>query len=226
MNYELRNEVAIVSLDDGKANVVGHSFIDELNEALNRAEQDSAGAVILRGREGIFSAGFDLGEFKKGAEAGMSMVSKGMQLLIRLYSFPLPLVVACTGHGIAMGAFIILACDKRIGVRGKFKITLPETAIGMELPAVMMELTASRISPQYITRVVIQSEVFDPDQALEIGFLDEVVEVGALDDKTMVIAKQLAQLPGVQYAANKLLARKKTLLAMTEEFDKTTMQGS
>ena len=225
MNYELRNEVAIVSLDDGKANVVGHSFIDELNEALNRAEQDSAGAVILRGREGIFSAGFDLGEFKKGAEAGMSMVSKGMQLLIRLYSFPLPLVVACTGHGIAMGAFIILACDKRIGVRGKFKITLPETAIGMELPAVMMELTASRISPQYITRVVIQSEVFDPDQALEIGFLDEVVEVGALDDKAMAIAKQLAQLPGVQYAANKLLARKKTLLAMTEEFDKTTMQG-
>jgi enoyl-CoA hydratase len=226
MNYELRNEVAIVSIDDGKANVVGHSFIDELNEALNRAEQDSAGAVILRGREGIFSAGFDLGEFKKGAEAGMSMVSKGMQLLIRLYSFPLPLVVACTGHGIAMGAFIILACDKRIGVRGKFKITLPETAIGMELPAVMMELTASRISPQYITRVVIQSEVFDPDQALEIGFLDEVVEVGALDDKAMAIAKQLAQLPGVQYAANKLLARKKTLLAMTEEFDKTTMQGS
>jgi|TARA_R110002072_G_scaffold25932_8_gene86353 enoyl-CoA hydratase len=225
MNYELRNEVAIVSIDDGKANVVGHTFIDELNEALNRAEQDSAGAVILRGREGIFSAGFDLGEFKKGAEAGMSMVSKGMQLLIRLYSFPLPLVVACTGHGIAMGAFIILACDKRIGVRGKFKITLPETAIGMELPAVMMELTASRISPQYITRVVIQSEVFDPDQALEIGFLDEVVEVGALDDKAMVIAKQLAQLPGVQYAANKLLARKKTLLAMTEEFDKTTMQG-
>ena len=226
MNYELCNEVAIVSLDDGKANVVGHSFIDELNEALNRAEQDSAGAVILRGREGIFSAGFDLGEFKKGAEAGMSMVSKGMQLLIRLYSFPLPLVVACTGHGIAMGAFIILACDKRIGVRGKFKITLPETAIGMELPAVMMELTASRISPQYITRVVIQSEVFDPDQALEIGFLDEVVEVGALDDKAMAIAKQLAQLPGVQYAANKLLARKKTLLAMTEEFNKTTMQGS
>ncbi|MDG1942736.1 MAG: crotonase/enoyl-CoA hydratase family protein [Halioglobus sp.] len=226
MNYELRNEVAIVSIDDGKANVVGHTFIDELNEALNRAEQDSAGAVILRGREGIFSAGFDLGEFKKGAEAGMSMVSKGMQLLIRLYSFPLPLVVACTGHGIAMGAFIILACDKRIGVRGKFKITLPETAIGMELPAVMMELTASRISPQYITRVVIQSEVFDPDQALEIGFLDEVVEAGALDDKAMAIAKQLTQLPGVQYAANKLLARKKTLLAMTEEFDKTTMQGS
>lgn len=226
MNYELRNEVAIVSIDDGKANVVGHTFIDELNEALNRAEQDAAGAVILRGREGIFSAGFDLGEFKKGAEAGMSMVSKGMQLLIRLYSFPLPLVVACTGHGIAMGAFIILACDKRIGVRGKFKITLPETAIGMELPAVMMELTASRISPQYITRVVIQSEVFDPDQALEIGFLDEVVEVGALDDKAMAIATQLTQLPGVQYAANKLLARKKTLLAMTEEFDKTTMQGS
>jgi enoyl-CoA hydratase len=225
MKYELQNNIALVSIDDGKANAVGHSFLDGLNNALDRAENDKAGAVILRGREGIFSAGFDLGEFKNGPEAGMAMVTKGMQILIRLYGFPLPIVAACTGHGIAMGAFIIMACDSRIGTRGAFKITLPETAIGMELPHTLLELTASRIPPQYITRVAIQSEVFDPDQAVTAGFLDEVVEAQELDARALAVAEKLAQLPQKQYAANKLFARKKAIAAMTEELAKMIAQA-
>lgn len=225
MNYELQTNIAIVSIDDGKANVVGHTFLDSLNSALDRAENDKAGAVILRGREGIFSAGFDLGEFKSGPEAGMAMVTKGMQILIRLYGFPLPIIAACTGHGIAMGAFIIMACDSRIGTRGAFKITLPETAIGMELPHTLLELTASRIPPQYITRVAIQSEVFDPDQAVTVGFLDEVVEAQELDARALAVAEKLAQLPQKQYAANKLFARKKAIAAMTEELAKMMAQA-
>ncbi len=225
MNYELHNTIAIVSLDDGKANVVGHTFLDSVNSALDRAEQDSAGAVILRGREGMFSAGFDLGEFKKGPAEGMAMVTNGLQLLIRLYSFPLPLVVACTGHAIAMGAFIMMACDSRIGTRGTFKVTLPETAIGMELPPTLLELTLSRIPPQYVTRVAIQSEVFDPDQAVLAGFLDEVVEAQDLDARALAVAGKLAQLPQQQYAANKLFARKKVLAAMAAGLDEMRAQA-
>jgi enoyl-CoA hydratase len=220
MNYLLSNNIAVVSLDDGKANVVGHDFLDSVNRALDQAEKDCAGAVILRGREGMFSAGFDLGEFKKGPAAGMAMVTKGMQLLIRLYGFPLPLVAACTGHAIAMGAFVIMACDTRIGTRGNYKITLPETAIGMELPAMLLELTASRISPQYMTRVAIQSEVFEPDQAVTVGFLDEVVDAQVLDARALAVAEKLAHLPQRHYAANKLFARKKVLEAMAEGLEK------
>ncbi len=216
MHYHLDSNIAIVSLDDGKANVVGNDFLKALNSALDRAQADGAGAVIVRGREGLFSAGFDLGEFKKGPAEGMAMVTEGMQLLVRLYSFPLPLVVACTGHAIAMGAFICMACDTRIGTRGNYKITLPETAIGMELPSVMLQLTHSRIPPQYITRVAIQAEVFDPDQAVEVGLLDEVVEASELDARALAVAEKLAQLPPKSYMANKLLARKGTLNAMTE----------
>jgi enoyl-CoA hydratase len=225
MKYDLHNNIAIVSLDDGKANVVGHNFLDSVNSALDRAEKDGAGAVILRGREGMFSAGFDLGEFKKGPAAGIAMVTKGMQLLIRLYGFPLPLVAACTGHAIAMGAFILMACDTRIGTRGSYKVTLPETAIGMELPAILLELTASRIAPQYMTRVAIQSEVFDPDQAVAVGFLDEVVESQALDARALAVAEKLAQLPQQQYAANKLFLRNKVLAAMSEGLDKMMVQA-
>jgi enoyl-CoA hydratase len=216
MNYELQNNIATITIDDGKANVVGIAFLDAINAALDRAEQEKVAAVILKGREGMFSAGFDLGEFKNGPEAGLSMVTRGFELLIRLYGFPLPLIAACTGHGIAMGAFIIMACDSRIGTRGAYKVTLPETAIGMELPPTLIELTCSRIPPQYMTRVAIQAEVFNPDQAIAAGFLDEVVEASELDARTLAVAEQLAQLPQAAYAANKLFARKKALASMTK----------
>lgn len=220
MNYELSNAIAIVTINDGKANVVGPSFLDAINDALDRAEREKAGAVILRGRDGMFSAGFDLGEFKKGPAAAMSLVTRGMELLIRLYSYPLPLVAACTGHGIAMGAFIIMACDTRVGTRGAYKITLPETAIGMEIPGTMLELTASRIPPQYLSRALVQSEVFSPDQAVIAGFLDDVVDAAELDTRAQAVAEKLAQLPQAPYAANKLASRSRTLAAMRLELDK------
>ena len=144
------------------------------------------------------------------------MVGRGFELLVRLYSFPLPLVAACTGHGIAMGAFIIMACDSRVGTRGAFKMSLPETAIGMELPPILVELTASRISRRHMTRVALQSEVYNPEEAVDAGFVDEVVDGGELDARTMAIAEKLAGLPQGQYAANKLSVRAHTLKAMKD----------
>jgi len=219
MDYELNNNIVTLTFDDGKANVVGGEFLDSINAGLDRAQEEQAAAIILRGREGMFSAGFDLGEFKKGPEAGLAMVSRGFELLIRLYSFPLPLVAACTGHGIAMGAFMIMACDTRIGTRGKFKMSLPETAIGMDLPPILLELAASRISPRHMTRVALQSEVYTPEQAVDAGFIDEVVDAQALNARSMAVAQQLAQLPQAQYAANKLSIRAKTLQAMKDSFE-------
>lgn len=224
LNYTLRDQVAVVAIDDGKANAVGHAFLDAVNGALDRAEQDGAGAVVLRGRDGVFSGGFDLKEFSQGADAGVSMVKRGMELLIRLYGYPLPVVAACTGHAVAMGAFIVLACDTRIGARGNFRVTLPETALGMDLPATMVELTASRVSPRFMTRAAVQAEVFDPELAAAAGFLDEVVEASTLDDRALEVAGQLAQLPGQQYAGNKRLVRRHVLASMQDEYDRMVAQ--
>lgn len=216
MNYEVSNNIATLTFDDGKANVVGHTSLDSISAGLDRAEQEKVGAIILRGREGIFSGGFDLDEFKKGPEAGMAMVQRGFELPARLYSFPLPLVAACTGHGIAMGAFIIMACDMRIGSSGKYKMSLPETAIGMELPPILVELTASRISRQHMTRVALLSEVYNPEQAVAAGFIDEVVAADDLGARSIAVAEHLAQLPQAQFAANKLSVRAATLQAMQD----------
>ena len=219
MHYSVSNNVATLTFDDGKANVVGQAFLGSINEGLDRALAEKAGAVILRGREGMFSGGFDLNEFKKGPEEGLAMVRRGFELLIRLYGFPLPLVAACTGHGIAMGAFIIMACDSRVGVRGDFKMSLPETAIGMDLPPILVELTLSRIATRHLARVALQSEVYSPESALEAVFIDELVDPGDLDARAIAIAERLAQLPQSQYAANKLAIRARTLKAMQDSFD-------
>ena len=176
MTYELSNNVATIGFDDGKVNVVGHDFLDNINASLDRAEGDGAGAVILEGRDGFFSAGFDLKEFEKGQDATMRLSKRGDELLVRLYSFPRPLVAACAGHGIGMGIFLILTCDYRICSRGKFKFRMPETAISMELGEFLIALSASRISPKYMSRIAIQSEEIGPELGAEAGLFDEVVE--------------------------------------------------
>ena len=203
-------------MDDGKVNVVGHNYLDNINTFLDQAETDAAGAVILRGREGVFSAGFDLGEFKTNMESGMAMVRRGFELAIRLYGFPMPVIAACTGHGIAMGAFILLATDNRIGASGKFKFSLPETAIRMDLPKSMIDLATARLSPLHLTRAALQCEVYDPEGAVEAGFLDEVVAAEELDSRALEVAQQLAGLPAEYYARNKIAIRRHVLKAMNE----------
>ncbi|WOJ93613.1 crotonase/enoyl-CoA hydratase family protein [Congregibacter variabilis] len=217
MEYIQQDNVVMLHFDDGKANVVGHQFIDDMNTGLDRAERENAGAVIIRGRDGMFSAGFDLGEFKKGIEQGQAMVKRGFELLIRLTGYPLPLVTACTGHCVAMGAFVVMASDTRVATRGDFKVTLPETAISMDLPPILVALTASRIVKEHLTRVALQSEVYNPEQAVSAGFFDEVVDAEQLDSRCLELAKHLAQLPAAQYAANKLRVRDQTLKLMKDD---------
>ncbi|MEM9257245.1 MAG: crotonase/enoyl-CoA hydratase family protein [Pseudomonadota bacterium] len=217
MNYELQDSIAILRLDDGKANVVGPDFQKFVNECLDKAAADKAGAVILLGREGMFSAGFDLKEFQKGPQAGVQMVQGGLELAIRLYGLGMPVIAGCTGHGIAMGAFLLLACDSRIGAQGDYRITLPETAISMDIPTPLRTLSLARLNPRYATRSLIQAEVFNPDKAVEVGFLDEAVDAERVESRVFEVAATLAQLPGENYANNKRLARQHTLDAMQAE---------
>jgi enoyl-CoA hydratase len=210
LTYELDGDVAVLRLDDGKANAIGPDTVTALGEAVTRAE-DEAGALLLVGREGKFSAGFDLSVMTSGVEAMQGLVKSGAELLVRLYASPLPTVAACTGHGLAMGALLLLASDTRIGADGPFKIGLNEVAIGMGLPVFAVELARDRLSPTQFTAATIQGRVYDPAGACAAGYLDRVVPADELEAAAREEAGRLAQLRRGAVEHTKTRARQATV---------------
>jgi len=184
--------VAVLCLDDGKANALGHATIDAFFDALDRAEAD-ADAVALIGRPGRFSAGFDLAVMKEGAAAAQRLVERGAQLLMRLYGFPRPVIAGCTGHALAAGALLLLSCDARVGVDTDVKIGLPEVGIGMPLPRFGVELARDRLTPHEFTRATMLATIYSPLEAVGAGFLDEVVAPVDLEERVITLATQLGR---------------------------------
>jgi enoyl-CoA hydratase len=180
--------------------------IDGLNAALDRAEKE-AGAVILAGRPGRFSAGFDLSSMKAGPDAVRSLVSAGAELLLRLYEAPLPIVAACSGHALAMGAVLLLGADLRIGAAGDFKLGLNEVSIHMTLPVFAVEIARDRLSRRHFQRAVIQAEIYGPDGAVDAGYLDRVVPAERLAEEARAEAERLAGLPRRAFSETKQRVR-------------------
>ncbi len=181
VQYTLEGQVAVIRIDDGKANALSHTVLDALHASLDRAADDGAAAVALIGRPGRFSAGFDLSVMGQGGAAVRDMVSKGAGLALRLYEWPAPVVAAVTGHALAMGAVLCLAVDERIGTEGAYKIGLNEVAIGMTLPDFALELAQDRLSRRHLTRATACAEIYSPETAVDAGYLDRVVAEGQAD---------------------------------------------
>ena len=134
VTIKIEENVATLYLDDGKANALGYEVIDALLAAFDEVEASDAHALVLAGRQDRFSAGFDLSVMNEGAEAARGMLTKGVDLFLRMYMFSRPVIAACTGHAIAAGSILLLCSDIRVGAKGDFKVGLPEVTIGMALP--------------------------------------------------------------------------------------------
>ena len=194
LTYEKLDEISIIRMDDGKANAMGSEMIAEVNEALDRAEEESR-AVLITGRPGLLSGGFDLNVIRSGDAASIqSMINVGTKLLMRIYGFPKPIVMATGGHGVALGGFLLLAADYRLGAAGDYKIGLNEVAIGMTLPPFALMLAKSRIANQYLTNAAITANLYDPEGAVQAGFLDEVSDPEELMPRSIQKTQALAQL--------------------------------
>jgi enoyl-CoA hydratase len=218
VSYQLEDSVATITMDDGKVNVLSPQMLTEINAALDRAAADRA-VTVLTGRPGVFSAGFDLRVLRAGGPAALAMGRAGFDLAERMLSWPTPLVVACTGHAVAMAAFLMLSADYRVGAAGQFKITTNEVAIGLIMPQVAIEICRQRLRPSHLTRAVVLAETFAPDAAAEAGFLDRVVPAAELTDTARTAAAELVRLDMSAHAATKLRLRADTLRAMRAAID-------
>jgi enoyl-CoA hydratase len=210
VDYELNGAVATIAIDDGKLNVFSIRMLQALHAALDDAQRDGA-VVVLRGRAGCFSAGFDMNVFAAGPEPILEMLTLGATLAERVLSFPRPVLVACSGHAIAAGAFLPLAADVRIGVDGPFQIGLNEVRIGLTVPSFAIELARGRLAPAHFDAAVVGARMYEPAGAVTAGFLDRVVAADELDEASLAAAAALAELNGRVHAATKLRARTETL---------------
>lgn len=224
VRYELSDGVATITMDDGKANVLSPAMQAALHGALDRADADEA-VVVLAGRDGRFSAGFDLQVIAAGGREAADMVIGGFELAVRLLERDRPTVVACTGHGMAMGAFLLLAGDDRIGAAGAFKIGANEVAIGMTMPWFAIEMMRLRLSPNALQRAAVLAEVFDPIGAVTAGYLDHIVE----PERVVAVAREHAaaytQLHPRAHRETKLRLRGEAITRIREaiEIDRTAL---
>lgn len=210
LRYELRDQVAVIMLDDGKANALSPAVLGAIHACLDRAEREAA-AVLLTGRDRRLSGGFDLSVMTSGVEAVRDLVTAGAELMLRLYTLPRPVVVACNGHALAAGAILLLVADLRIGAAGEFKIGLNEVSIHMTLPIFAMELARARLSKRHFTAATTQARVYDPAGALDAGFLDQVVPPEQLFDRAFAEAQRLARLPDPAFRNTKAHERNATV---------------
>jgi enoyl-CoA hydratase len=220
LTIERRDGVLVLHLDDGKANALGFDLIGAIGDALRVAEADgSVGAVVVHGREGRFSAGFDLGVML-GDDLGATirLVADGGQLVHDLYASTIPVVAACTGHALAAGALILLGCDVRIGADVEAKVGLNEVAIKMVLPDWAFTIAADRLSKRHLQRAVANARITAPRDAVDIGFLDEVVPADELLDRAIAVAAELAAtLDAPAYARTVLKLRGEVLTTMATQ---------
>lgn len=193
VQYQLQGRVATLRIDDGKRNALSPQVLREIYRAFDRAESDRA-IVIITGRESVFSAGFDLNVMKRGGIDALRMLHAGYALPARVLSYPYPVIVACNGHALAMGVFLMLSADYVIGSRGDFKIAANEVALGLKMPRVAAAMLRHRLQPAAYQRAVTLSEYFNVAAAQTAGFFDEVVDPGELTSCAEAQAENLQAL--------------------------------
>ncbi len=220
VNYELNESVATIALDDGKVNVLGPTMQTAINEALDRAEKDDAKAVVLAGNQRVFSGGFDLSVFQSGdPQAALSMLAGGFELSVRCLTFPKPVIMAATGPAIAMGSFLLLSGDHRVGAP-KSRCQAIEVAIGMTIPISAIEIMRMRLTPAAFQRGTALASTFVGDEAIAGGWLDEIAEADQVVARAQQVAQEVATtLHAGAHLATKLKARESALNAIRAGID-------
>jgi enoyl-CoA hydratase len=221
VTYRLDKGVATISMDEGKVNVMSTAMLRDLDAALDRAEKDQAILVLRSARKDIFSAGFDLKLFAANdPQRSLEMVKAGAELALRLMSHPFPTIGIMQGHAFPMGTFLLLACDVRIGARGKFRMGLNEVAIGISPPGFAIELARSRLHPAWLSRTVTLGEMFEPDEAVLAGLLDHVVAGNEVERTMEDVVTAMRGLHMPSHASAKQRLRAGAIAAMRAAIDR------
>ena len=210
--------VATIRIDDGKANAFNEDLLSALSDALDLAiEQDRAALIV--GRKGFLSAGFDLSVMRSDAAARKSLVLAGLELALKIFEAPIPVVVCCTGHAIAAGTLLLLPADQVLVGDAPVKIGFNETTIGIELSPFVLELARYRLLPSAYNQIL-QGTLYGAEAAHLAGYVDDVVAPGELEPRCIEVANRMAGLDPLSYRLTKAAMRSNTAVALRSALDR------
>lgn len=205
---ERDGDVAIVSLDDGKANALLVPEFKDLERALDEVEKSNALSVVITGRAGFFSGGLNLKAIPTLSLDGKKELVRAMgSAVLKLFLFPRPVVAAVSGHALGGGAMFALAADARVFAEGPFRFGLNEVQIGLFVPSYAIELAKHAISASRMTDLVVHGRVISPVEALNMHIADAVHAPEALREAALIRARDLAGIAGTGYALTKKAVR-------------------
>ena len=220
------NDISIITLDDGKANAFSYEMIATLNDLLEQVPRD-AGSLIITGREGIFSGGFDLKTLATGDMQKINQMAQlGYRLLLELFSFERPIIAAVSGHSIALGLFVTCCADYRIAIDGQYICQANEVRNHMDIPTQIMEILKARVNKNYFYPAVYHSDAYSMRDSIAVGYIDEVVPEGTFMDRVMAKAEELSSLPHPYYINTKKFAQGDVIEKIAnaiEKYEKLTM---
>ena len=218
VSIKTEDNVSIITMDDGKANVFSPTMIAEFNSLLDQVPTNK-GSLLIQGRPGMFSAGFDLKVMMSGPEQAVEMVKSGFTMLTRVFSFPRPVVAACSGHAIALGAFLLCSSDYRIGTKGEYKIGANELRNNMIVPTPILEIAKFKLTKSHKQRALLNAEMYAIEDAVEPGYLDEIADSDKIFQIALAKAKDLATLAHPQYNETKILDQENVIKKINNGID-------
>ncbi len=201
-------KVAVLQLDDGKANTFELTTFQEMLAHLDTIAASDAGALLLTGRPGSFSAGLDLRQLPVlGAERLPLLIQEFARVMLRVFGFPRPVVAAVTGHAMGAGAILALAADVRFQADGAFRFAMNEVQIGMTVPTFGCEIARASVPPQVHADLVLHGKTFAPAELLARQMVEAVVDADKVFSAALARAQGLADIQSQPYSATKQLMR-------------------
>jgi enoyl-CoA hydratase len=212
--------VAVVRLDDGKANAFRPATVEAISAALDEIEASDAGAVLFVGRPGMFSGGLDLKVLPRLSDDDrQAALVAYVELTLRVFGFGRPTVAALTGHAIAGGALFALACDVRLATTNPSRFGVNEVAIGLAMPRFGVEITRAAVAAPYLPDVLFHGRLLTYEEALARGIVESLQAPEALEAAALDRARSLATLPRGAYAQTKELVRRETIVMARRALD-------
>lgn len=206
--------ITILRIDRPPVNALDVDTLNELSDAFDEVRGDATRAVILTGTEKVMSAGADLVKVLKGDDA---YIDAGIDALTRnfrtLFEFPKPVVASVNGHALAGGAVLTCGCDHRVMGKWAGEIGTIELTAGVPFPAWALELVRYAVKPEFFQEIVYFGRSYVPEIAVAKGLVDEVVADALLAQRSIEVAHELMQIPGITFATTKRSMRAATVAA-------------